>query len=120
MIDDAYYFGCWQEPGHYLFAPGGRNAERHIPDDFPVSVHILDGGLLPPKLPEVEGRASLAHINGWTILSFWDRSIDKRGKCNSSFLFRGRLTFAEACQQAANNFPYLWTRFKFEVTEYQP
>ena len=36
MTDDAFYFGCWSEVGHYLFDPNGRNSERRIPVDFPV------------------------------------------------------------------------------------
>jgi hypothetical protein len=120
MTDGMYYFGCWQEAGHYLRTPDGRTGEYALPHDFPFRVHTLDGGFLPPKLPETEGRATLFHINGWTVMTFWDRSVDKRGACNSSFVFRGKLTFAEACALAADKFPSVWNRFQFPVTEYQP
>lgn len=25
----VYYFGCWNEPGHYLFAPLGSRVSRY-------------------------------------------------------------------------------------------
>jgi hypothetical protein len=119
MSDTAFYFGCWDGPGHFLHVPGGRTREHSLPPDFPLRFHILDGGLLPPNLPEVEGRATFIHINGWTVMSFWDRSVDTRGKCNSAFLFRGRLSFSEACHEAAEAFPSVWRRFKFPIVEFR-
>lgn len=118
MSDNAFYFGCWREAGHYLFTPSGRSTYS-VPNDFPLPANYLDSGLLPPNLPETEGRASLVHINGWTVISFWDRSVDKRGKCNSSFLFRGHFTFDEMCKLAAEKFPTIWNRFAFPITEHK-
>ena len=116
MMDGAFYFGCWREAGHYLFCPSGRQASYRLPDDFPISRgDILDAGFLPANLPEVEGLASFCHLNGWTIISFWDRSVDKRGKSNSSFLLRGEYSFDVACKAAAEVFPAIWSRFKFPI-----
>src|SRR5690349_11829936 len=93
---DAYYFGCLNGPGHYLFDVHGRNAERRVPADFPCRPTAFDGTFLPPGLPQIEGRASLVHFNGWTVLAFWDRSVDKRGGCNSAFILRNYHDFDEA------------------------
>ena len=119
MIDGAFYFGCWNEPGHFLRSANGRthHVDATLPDDFPLMWRILDGGLLPPCRPQVEGIATFIHINGWTVLSFWDRSVDKRPGCNSAFLLRGIYTFDVACKAAAEMFPTVWGRFQFEIME---
>lgn len=69
MSGAAYYFGCWDQVGHGLRdSKGGR--VRTLPDNFPVPERTLDGGFLPPRQPQYAGRAVLAHLGGWTILSF--------------------------------------------------
>jgi hypothetical protein len=105
--NDAFYFGCKNNKvGHYLHNETLRAIHSNIfPKDFPTDVGVLDGGLLPLKQPEIEGRASIVHINGWTIMSFWDKSVDKRGKSNCAFLFRGHYTFNEVCEMARERFP---------------
>lgn len=119
-MGNAFYFGCRNhEAGHYLQDASGRGVyEDSLPKDFPVKHHVLDAGLLPPyqaREKQVEGLAQLAHIGGWTILAFWDRSVDKRYGCNSAFVFRGTLTFEETKAKAAAMFPKIWGRFTFEV-----
>lgn len=112
---DCYYFGCVDRPGHYLFYSRRTVQERDLPDDFPVNPYVLDGRLLPPKLPQVEGRAELIHFTGWTVLSFWDRSVDRRPGCNSAFILRGRYNFNEAVEFAKEHYPWVWARFGFKV-----
>lgn len=120
LTSDIYYFGCWQEAGHYLRDPRGYTHHYRLEPTFPVAEHVLDGGLLPPGLPEVEGRASLIHVNGWTILTFWDRSVDSRGKCSSTFIAKGTRYFDAMVLCAKYHFPNVWERFKFQVVEYKP
>ncbi len=111
-----YYFGCWQAVGHYLHTVTGfRIGMYAVPEDFPCPFAALDGGILPPRLPQVEGRATLVHVNGWTLLSFWDRSVDTRGGSCSTFVVRGQHTFAEACALAQEGFPLVWRRFTFPI-----
>lgn len=114
----AFYFGCSNDHmGHFLYDPSGRSGLTARQEDFPVAEHVLDGGLLPPWRPQVEGRATLVHINGWTILSFWDRSIDARGNSSSSFLVKGKLSFDEICARAKYHFAAIWARFAFPIVE---
>jgi hypothetical protein len=54
----------------------------------------------------------LAIINGWTILGMWDRSGDKRGASNASFLLEGVFSFNEARKLTAEYFPQLWLRIQ--------
>lgn len=116
-LNDVFYFGCWNEPGHYLHNPAGSrlHSERTLPHDFPCAINVLDTGFLPPNLPETEGRATVAHLNGWTILAFWDRSVDSRGKCNSAFVMRDTLDFDDAVLRSRAAFPNIYLRFKFQV-----
>jgi hypothetical protein len=112
----CYYFGCGQGAGHYLFSESGqhcwsRDAERSLP----IRYTVLDGGLLPPGKPETEGEAAMIHVGNWTIITFWDRSVDKRGGCNSSFVIPARLGFDDAVALSRKRFPWVWSRFKFDV-----
>jgi hypothetical protein len=115
-MENIFFFGCWSGAGHHLQDATGR-VRYQLPQDFPMPPDFLDTGLLPPKLPEVEGRATFVHLNGWTIISFWDRSVDTRGKCNSAFVMRGIYSFEDAIEKAKAAFPQIWKRFTFEVVE---
>ena len=114
---DIFFFGKWDSGnGHVLHNPRGYCYHGDKPSDFPVREGVLDAGLLPGHLPEEQGKATFFHINGWTILAFWDRSGDKRGNSNSTFLLRGTYTFEEAKNYAKEFFPKLFERFPFELT----
>lgn len=116
---NAYYFGCWSPAlcGHYLFDEAGHHAdERRVPG-LPIRPTLLDGGLLF-GVPDKEGNAVLFHGRGCTLLSFWDRSGDRRGASNSSFILPGRLQFGLAVETAKAAFPQRWSLIEFAVTEY--
>lgn len=116
-MNDDFYFGCWNgNTGHYLFDPHGRT-QWNDPQRFPFRSTILDGGLLPPNEPQAEGVAALCHISGWTVISFWDRTVDKRGGCNSSFVMRGVHDFGSAVCRAKAKFPDIWNRFPFPIVQ---
>lgn len=117
----AFYYGCWDRPGHFMRAAEGlglrySKAEREFTEKNPWGYEV-DSGLCPDG-PEIQGRALLHHKDDWTVLSFWDRSVDKRGKCNSNFLLEGTLSFDEALAEAKRLFPTVFARFQFEVVQY--
>lgn len=125
--DGMYFYGVYSpsKKGHYLYLPGSSSSSREmdIPDDFPVRVGILDGGLLGKeysKRPQTEGQAVFTNISNWTIVSFWDRSGDPRGNSNANFVMRGRWTFDEAVARAKQAFPTIWKRFTFDVVNAYP
>lgn len=77
-----FYFGCHGGAGHYLW-----DARMWKVRDYRFErLGHFDGNLC---YPEGDGLyvASLTRLGGWgySALSFWDRTIDKRGGCNSSF-----------------------------------
>lgn len=110
---EPLYFGCEKvgETGHYAFTQTGRKYGR---DEHWLS--LLDG-MFAPEGPEVEGVARLHHLNGMTILAFWDRSVDSRYASNSAFVLKGKLAFDEALAEAKQRFPWVFARFKFEVVQ---
>ena len=114
----VYYFGCWGETGPSLCSPGQHkvHSERHA---TPWESH--DAVLCPGYVrlyengPQIEGEAALHHKGGWTALAFWDRSVDKRGGCNSVFFAEGTYGPAAVLEIAREHFPEVWVRFTFEV-----
>ncbi len=124
----VYYFGCWGGPGHFLFAPDGRSFGRN--DPLPVGLRQLDGKLCgdpaladlsglrrghPPYWPgddahQPQGVARLHHVEGWSVLAWWDRTGDHRGGSNSAFVARGTLTAEALAQLGAEAFPAVWAR----------
>lgn len=101
---ELYFFGCWEQPGHYWLNPRNRWAnEDVIMRRVPAVLHRgkIDAGFCPGYVgpykrdrQEVEGAAALHHIDGWTVLAWWDRSIDGRGGCNSALVALGLWNFA--------------------------
>lgn len=112
-MDDILYFGCWDRVGHTMRRPDGSSV-RSV-GDMPWGIYGEDGKLPPQVGPQVEGLAATHHLEGWTALSFWDRSVDDRMGCNSNFFLRGTYDFAEAVSLARAAFPHVWARFKFDV-----
>lgn len=112
-----YYYGCFDNIGHHLYNThyDRINMTTQLPDDFPVFASALDGAFLFPKGMTQEGNASWVLIGNWTIISFSDRSVDKRLGSNSSFVIRGRHTFDAAVELAKATFQQIWQRFTFEV-----
>ncbi len=119
MNDVGYfYFGVWdkREAGHYLFDVDGTAIYRHK-SPIPFSNAKLDGGFAPLDGMQPQGVARLTHADGWTVLSFWDRSGDHRPGSHSTFVLHGTRDFAAAVELARATFPSIWARYTFEVRE---
>lgn len=92
----ALYFGCWDRPGHFLHEKSGAHVYRQD-QQYPSlfwTPPLMDSGLLRngevPDLPD--GRVFWTcggNIEFWYAFYWWDRSVDKRGACNSGFYVRG-------------------------------
>jgi hypothetical protein len=111
------YFGCWSKDmlGHHLYDREGRK-ERTDPFITSWGGTKLDSGFCETEgRYEIEGAAKLTVERGWTVLAFWDRSADDRGKSNAAFLAEGHFTFEQMVVQAKAEFPTVWKRFTFEV-----
>lgn len=134
---DCFYFGCWNEAGHFLFAPGGRMVswqESKKIDTYGPG-HHLDGSLAPRldragkivwggsaatveegvrighRSVEYPQGQFLRHVlpNGFTALSWWDRAQgDRRGACNSTILLRGERVTEEVLAAGRRHFPHVF------------
>ena len=74
---------------------------------------------MPPRraLSTPQGHTFLAHVNGWTIITFNDCSVDKRPGSHSAFIMRGIRTFEKAIKFAKKAFPHVFERIDFEIIE---
>jgi len=124
MASPVYYFGCWNQAGHYLHEPGGNTVFREAVGPFtggmPYGDQLpLDGTFAPGpnrssgvRNIEDETAVALTHIRGWTVLAMWDRSVDTRGACNAAFIAEGSNTMAEMWALARQHFPQVVQRLK--------
>lgn len=121
----VFYFGCVFGAGHYLHTPELRTTPRA----GPFTSTTLDTPFCPGMTPDSSGRtpdeqpegvARLTHAEGWTVLSFWDRSIDNRRGSHSTYAIEGTHVYAEAVRLARAAFPRVWARYKFEVRPLDP
>lgn len=116
----VFHYGCANNrKGHFVHA--GKGISQYGPEVYNFCAinpwgYEIDSGLCPSG-PEIEGRALVHHKDGWTAMSFWDRSVDKRGKCNSNFFAEGTHTFDEMVAIAKDHFPKIMARFEFPIVE---
>jgi len=130
-VGDVFYFGCWNESGHYLFGPHGGRVEsadrdvehygdhRHLDGTLAPRRHKRTGAIvwtsMAPKTDRLEYLSEelpqgqfLRHDldTGLTAIQWWDRTQgDERGACNSTVLARGKRTSAEMLALLAEHFP---------------
>lgn len=116
------YFGCVHEAGHGWFsrhllsaAADGRLVQpalgRHVDTGFAPGMSV--GGPHDKRIfPEVEGDAALHHLPGgsWTVLSYWDRSVDSRPGSHSTFVAAGKHSYATMVAIIEAQFPSIWAR----------
>lgn len=122
------YFGPWERAGHFLHDESGFRLDSRELNALPWKEWDIDGKLQPGCFPhprdgrwehsgpENEGEALLHHKDGWTALSFWDRSVDTRGACNSTYIAEGVFTFEQMVEMAKARFAERWNRMRFAVT----
>lgn len=133
MPDRCFFFGCWNEAGHYLWAPRAGNGPRDL-EYYGNRVH-LDGTLAPRRdrrtgelcwsgngitvderrriefsSDEYPQGQFLRHelSNGFTAIQWWDRCQgDRRGACNSTILLEGKRTSDEMLAALKEHFPHV-------------
>lgn len=108
-----YYFGVWDpkiKPGHFLWDRHGRSVPlEQTPWDYELDARVQPEQEVPcvgMGLPST----LLSHRDGWTVLGFWDRTGDERGKSCSAFVAHGILTGHEMLAAAESVFPAIWKR----------
>ena len=114
-----FYFGCYEQAGHYLFESNGYKAPYNHP------LGKFDGCLcLPEAVGERVAAISRLGAFGYSALAFWDRSIDSRPGSNS-IIFAPSLdiTPAEMVEGARHYLPRFakrWPSIDVSRAEYRP
>lgn len=118
----ALYFGCWEDAGHFLHDVRGRTMwGDDLPSGIPWPESIMDTTLLKnrgvPDTPDGRVHWVVGGLALWYAFVWWDRSVDKRGACNSGFYVRGfgypeeQAAFAYACE----SFPHVVSRQQYPL-----
>lgn len=85
-----FYFGCIRVAGHYLW----RTEDFKIYEPTKVGITrnlmgALDGAFCPDGIKAYPQQRWLCSIvPPWTIVAWWDRSVDSRPNCCSVFIGR--------------------------------
>lgn len=86
----VFYFGCIDQPGHFLwrdernklYGAGFWCIPRRL-------MYALDGAFCPDGIKAYPQQRWLCSIvPPWTIVAWWDRSVDSRPNCVSAFIGR--------------------------------
>lgn len=106
---DVWFFGCLGEPGHYLRrSPGAQTEwnERAQPWGWKLDSGLCEGN----QFQRDAGKTWTHQKDGWTAVSFWDQSGDRRGNSNSTFLVHALVTGAEVLAAARLQWPQVFNR----------
>lgn len=134
-----YFCGVWpnsrNEGGHYAYLPGGRRVYATPGGEVEISPWggdgmfsrdpVLDGLVAEAMAPraldggarraEPEGLRFHFQKNGWTMVSWWDRSGDPRGASVAGFVMKGLYTANEAEAYARKMFPTVFERMDLHL-----
>lgn len=109
----CYFFGCGNRIGHYLHEPGGKPVHSAGPFWWMELYGAFCPGRERPRhgpRPEVQSACKVTHVQGWTVLASWDRSVDERGTSNGAFLAEGTYGFEGMIALAREHFPQIVER----------
>ena len=131
MSDSLVVFcGVWpRSMGHFAFWPSGEKAKDPTsPWGYRFNT-LCDGTVIPLMTVcdrqrterQPEGVRYHFQKDGWTLVSWWDRSGDPRHGSIAAFAMQGIYTADEAETQARRAFPGVWARIdKHLGREYKP
>ncbi len=109
-----YYFGCWDQVGHYLKDHTGKDVSMYN-NDLPWD--LIDGVLCPTDTSK-PGIVKIHHNNGWTAAAFWDYTIDSRPQSNSILFVEDLLDITEIIGEFKRTFPEIYRRFDFDLIKW--
>lgn len=136
------FFGCWthddgrSEGGHYFRLRNGQERLRRRRHDGTLSDSIedaipwgykVDGRLAPRGATGEQAPNGVAGYHqavswvgnageeAWSLISWWDNSVDTRGASNCAFMVDRRATPEEILAEAKREYPQIFMRFKYEI-----
>ena len=109
MMMRLLYFGCANDSGHFLYdGEWDKVAWRDYKTVHPFG-DAIDGEFTPLGLV-IEGSPALHHTKGWTVLAWWDNSVDGRPGSHATFLAEGTWTFDQMLAEAKAKYPRTMAR----------
>ena len=117
---EVFFFGCYLVTGHYLYRRGGRHVDYTA---CPWGTNLDTGLLISRKdkyaRPDTEPTENytVARKDGWTAISFWDRSGDSRPGSNSAFLVAADVSDKELLALAKAQWPDIFSRGRFPLNK---
>jgi len=118
---ELYYFGCIDVAGHYWHSVDDdgdiRKYDINRHNELRGIVNGIDGLFVPSSS---EGLARINYVYNYTVVSFSDYSVDKRGGCNSNFIIGGIYNYNDAIEIIKTKYKCIYDRFKFEIKEWTP
>ena len=123
-----YFRGIWpgNEGGHFTFAPTGgmlllRDGKQNPWSDSIGAGYLVAAGQVMTEMnsawrdywkkqEEPEGVRFHAQRDGWTLVSWYDRSADDRSHSIAAFVIEALLSAEEAEQYARSRFPVIFWR----------
>lgn len=116
-MNTILYFGCIKDCGHYLFHPQKGKLHYKQENLIPWGSNI-DGGIFgTSKLKNDLGLIHTQTKDGWTAISFADRSVDSRYGSHSTFVVQGEVTVADLLAGAKEQWPQVFGRPGFPTVE---
>lgn len=114
----VFYFGALgNNSGHGCLEStlgGARNANYYdVVKTLGNGAYVqLDGGLAPQLAPwrHRQGAAALSRRGGFTVLAWWDMTVDGRPASNSAIIAEGEHGFADMLQLLVDHFPAVMAR----------
>jgi len=100
-----FMFGCWRGRGHHWWDSSGQFLRA--PDGWPWRAEPA------PRLDRLEQREGVPHFltpPAWSVVSFWDRSIDSRQTSFTAFAMPGEHSQEVVLRRAHEAFPTIWPR----------
>lgn len=116
----VWFFGCWRDVGHHLWAPDGKRISGQSAAAFlGFEWWTIDGCFVPGKPGEwSHGFTDGSRLMyGWTYLSAQDNTVDRRGGSHATFLAEGHHELAAMRALVIEAFPAVSKRLGLEHVE---
>lgn len=119
-MSDVVFFGvaAGTDAGHFFYERRGATVSMTAQPPLPAEVNLMElvdaRWCFPVPISgdrpfvdrgQPQGCGFVHQVAGWTVISWWDRSGDKRMGSNAVFFVRGSHQWAEALRRAREEFP---------------
>ena len=102
-----------------MFKPG-MDSTYHGSDWLPASIWSKIDTRFCPDKSQKNGTYKHTQVDGWSIVAFWDNTIDSRPGSHSTFVVNEVIEATELLDRAREAFPKVFARYAFKVEPIEP